>query len=116
MKTPIAILSVLALAVSFVSAEESEKGKPERKRPNPKQHFEKMDSDSSGTVSIEEFKAAPRGKENPEKAEEIFKKIDADSSGGITLEEMMQAHKNRRGGPEGKERGERKEKTDPAVE
>lgn len=107
MKTPIAILSVLALAVPYTFAEEGKCEKPEGKRPNPKEHFEKMDADDSGTVSLEEFKSNPRAKENPEKAEEIFKKMDADSSGDITFEEMIKFHKmhrppHREGGP-GKE-------------
>jgi len=101
MKTPIAILSAFALAVPFASAEQGEKGKPEGKRPNPKEHFEKMDADDSGTVSLEEFKSTPRAKENPEKAEEIFKKMDADTSGDITFAEMIEAHKKRKEGGEG---------------
>lgn len=96
MKTPIAILSVVALVMPLVSAEEGERGRPDGKRPNPRQHFDRMDADSSGTVSLEEFKSTPRAKEHPEKAEEIFKRIDADSSGDITFQEMVQHHQKMR--------------------
>jgi Ca2+-binding EF-hand superfamily protein len=93
-------------------------------RPNPKEHFKKMDADNNGTVSLEEFKSNPRAKENPEKATEIFKKMDADSSGGVTLEEMIEHHKkhrpdHREGGPEGGDKGdggEAKEKSGPTVD
>ena len=83
-----------------------------------------MDADGNGSVSLEEFKSTPRGKENPEKADEIFKKIDADTSGDITFKEMIEAHKkhrenNREGGSEGEgngEGGEDKEKSGPTVD
>lgn len=106
MKTPIAILSVVALVMPLVSAEEGERGRPDGKRPNPRQHFEKMDADSNGTVSLEEFKSTPRAKEHPEKAGEIFKRIDADSSGGITFEEMVEHHKKMRARHRDGRRGE----------
>ncbi len=105
MKIALYLIGSALLASSVCSAEEGKK----RKRPMPdrgamaEKIFKKLDADSSGTVSLEEFKAGPRAKENPEKAEEIFKKIDADSSGGITFEEFKSAKPPRKDGKGGKE-------------
>ncbi len=50
--------------------------------------FESVDTDSSGGLSIEEFKAgAPRGADRS-KSEELFKAIDSDSNGSVTREEQ----------------------------
>ncbi len=57
--------------------------------------FKKLDADSNGAISLEEFKAGPRGQRNPERAEAVFKKIDADSDGKVTLEEFK-AHRPER--------------------
>jgi Ca2+-binding EF-hand superfamily protein len=57
--------------------------------PPPKaSSFESVDTDSSGGLSIEEFKAGgPKGAENT-KSEELFKAIDSDSDGSVTKEEQ----------------------------
>jgi hypothetical protein len=44
------------------------------------------------SLSLDEFKAGPRGQKDPTKAEEVFKKIDSDSSGSVSLEELK-AHR-----------------------
>ncbi|HEV2556309.1 MAG TPA: EF-hand domain-containing protein [Bosea sp. (in: a-proteobacteria)] len=50
--------------------------------------FESVDTDSSGSLSIEEFKAgAPKGAASS-KSEELFKAIDSDSNGSVTQEEQ----------------------------
>lgn len=104
MKIALYLVGSALLATSVCTAEEGKK----RKRPMPdraamaEKIFKKLDADSSGTVSLEEFKAGPRAKEHPEKAEEIFKKIDADSSGGITFEEFKAAGPRKKDGKEGK--------------
>lgn len=49
--------------------------------------FDKLDGDSSGTLSIDEFKSgAPKGADSA-KSEELFKAIDSDSDGSVTKEE-----------------------------
>lgn len=50
--------------------------------------FESVDTDSSGGLSIEEFKAgAPKGADSS-KSEELFKAIDSDSNGSVTKDEQ----------------------------
>jgi len=106
MKTSIAILSSLVLSIMITRAEEG--GEREgHKKPNPGERFQKVDTDGSGSISLAEFQATPRGKENPERAAEIFGKIDADSSGDLSKDEMMKfakEHKHHGHRPDGKKR------------
>lgn len=105
MKTCIQILGLLAITASLSFGEKAPKppGAEGKKRPNPEKVFAKLDADSSGSVSLEEFKASPRAQKSPEKAEEIYKKMDADGANGISLEEFK-AHGPQKGpkkGPNG---------------
>lgn len=112
MKLLITTLSTLALAapLSFAQdkpAEQPEKGGApgEHKRPSPEEIFKKMDSNSDGCLSLEEFKASRVGKKDPAKAEEIFKKSDANSDGKLTTEEFKAAHQHREGRKGGQHKG-----------
>lgn len=101
MKTSIKVLSALALTISLSYGEEAP-AKPEKKGPNPEKMFKKLDTDSSGSISLEEFKASPRGQKDPAKAESIFAKMDADSKDGVSLEEFSAAqHGPGKGGKKG---------------
>lgn len=86
MKICIQTLGIMAIAASLSYGQDGPK--KGHKPPEPEKIFAKLDSNTDGSVSLDEFKASPRGQKNPEKAGEIFKKIDADSSGGISLEEF----------------------------
>jgi EF-hand domain pair len=104
MKTTLSIIGCLAIATSITCAQDAPKGpkKPGKDHPAPEEIFKKLDADSSGSVSLDEFKASARAKENPEKAEEIFKKIDKDGNGELSLEEFKShrpPHKPGEGGP-----------------
>jgi hypothetical protein len=110
MKTCIQSLAIMALAASFSFAEEAPKGPEKGKRPNPEKLFKKLDADSSGSLSLEEFKASPMGKRNPDKAEQIFNKMDKDSADGVSLEEFK-AHAPGSGKVKGK-----KKPAEPAAE
>lgn len=118
MKTSIAILSALVLSVGMTHAEEG--GGENHKKPNPRERFDKADSDSSGTISLAEFQATPRAKEKPEKAAEIFKKIDADGSNDLSPEEMInfaKEHKKHHGEkPSDKKRPENGDKEGSVLE
>lgn len=98
MKATITLLSALAIATSLSFGEDKPAGPPKdpgtpdtltrSQRPDPEKVFKKLDANSDGAVSLDEFKAGPRAQKDPEKAAEIFKKIDADSNGSISLEEF----------------------------
>lgn len=113
MKAYLTIIGSIAIATTLGFAQEEpaeskKPGKPGKPRPNPEAIFKKLYADNSGAVSLDEFKAGPRAKENPEKAEEIFKKIDKDGNNEISLEEFKNhrpPHKPGHGGPR-KPRGE----------
>ena len=90
MKSYLNIISAMAVATSLVCAQDAPKGPkpPGKGHPAPEEIFKKLDADSSGSVSLEEFKAGKRAQENPEKAEEFFKTIDQDGNGELSLEEF----------------------------
>lgn len=86
MKICIQTLGIMAIAASLSYGQDGPK--KGHKPPEPEKIFAKLDSNSDGSVSLDEFKASPRGQKNPDKAGDVFNKIDADSSGGISLEEF----------------------------
>lgn len=104
MKHCIQALSILAIATTCTFAEDAPK---KRQRPTPEVAFKKLDTDSNGSLSLDEFKASPIGKKNPEKAEEIYKKMDADSKDGVSLNEFKAA-RQAKGKGEGKKGGKGK--------
>ncbi len=87
MKTCIRTIGILACAVSISFAQDAPE-KPERK--NPEAMFKKLDTNSDGSLSKEEFTSAMKGKK-AEGAEKRFAKLDADSDGSISLEEFKAA-------------------------
>lgn len=68
-------------------------------KPTPEQHFDKIDADASGTVSLEEFMAVPkkmaeqRKDMDPERgdalAQKAFERMDADADGTLTKDEFI---------------------------
>ena len=105
MKTIIYSLSAMAIAasLSLAQAPPQAAGGPEgaplkRERQNPEEAFKKLDTNGDGSLSLDEFKAGPRGLKDPAKAEEIFKKMDKDSDGKVTLEEFKAFRPQRRPG------------------
>ena len=105
MKICIQTLGIMAIAASLSYGQDAPK-KEGKQPPDPEKIFKKLDTNSDGSVSLDEFKASPRGQKNPDKAGEIFKKIDADSNGSISLEEFKShppkpPHKKRKEGGEG---------------
>ncbi len=87
----ITTLCVLALS-SAVSLHAADKKKPAGDKPKASadEAFKKFDKDSSGDISLEEYKA---GKPDATKAEASFKKLDANGDGKVTLEEFKAPHK-----------------------
>ena len=98
MKKLITILSALALSATFAAAADAEK-KAEKKAANPEEAFKKLDTNSDGAVTLEEFKAGPAGKRDATKAETTFKRRDKDADGKLTLEEFKPAPKKNDAAP-----------------
>ncbi len=95
MRHIIAILTTLAAAASLPLAQEAAPkdkqapaGGEKRQRPKSEEIFRKMDANSNGTLSLEEFKAGRMDPRDPAKAEEIFKKMDTNTDKKVTLEEF----------------------------
>jgi len=63
------------------------------KKGNPTEHFKKLDTDGSGTLSKEEYLARATKAKNPEKAkshlEKRFAKLDTNHDGVLSLEEFL---------------------------
>jgi hypothetical protein len=83
----LSLLAVPFLAVS-VQAEDAKPAKPDKPKQDPAAAYKKLDANADGKLTLEEFKAGPRWKKEPEKADGVFKKRDKDSSGDISLEEF----------------------------
>lgn len=114
MKHCIQALSILAIATTCSFAQDAPK---KRERPTPEAAFKKLDTNSDGSLSLEEFKASPMGKKNPEKAEAAYKKMDADSKDGVSLEEFKAARTGKgKGEGKGKKGGKGKKAADAPAE
>ena len=94
MKVITTILSVLALA-SFVNAAD-EGAKKEKPKMDPAKAFAKMDANSDGSVSKEEYMATPQAKKDAAKAEKSFAGRDKDKDGKISKEEFTAAPKKKK--------------------
>jgi Ca2+-binding EF-hand superfamily protein len=94
MKAITTILSVLALA-SFVNAAEGD-AKKDKPKMDPAKAFAKMDANSDGSVSKEEFMATPQAKKDAAKAEKGFAGKDKDGDGKITTEEFTAPGKKKK--------------------
>lgn len=76
------LAGIVSLNVLGLSAFAEDKPKP-----SPEERFKKLDKDSDGSLTLEEFKGKAEG-EKATKAEDRFKKLDKDSDGKLTLEEF----------------------------
>src|SRR4051794_3771111 len=64
---------------------------PDAKKKDPAQAFSKLDSNSDGSLTLEEMKG--KGKKDAAKIEKKFKKMDANGDGKVTLAEMKSGGK-----------------------
>lgn len=85
MKALTSILAVLALAVS-VNAADGDAAK--KKAPNPEAAFKKLDANSDGSISKEEWAASPMAKKDAAKADKAFAGKDKNKDGSISKEEF----------------------------
>lgn len=86
MKTTALLAALLLCACPALAGNKSKKA--DRKH-DPEAVFKKLDSNSDGHVTKEEFLASRKGKKNPEKAAKRFVKADANKDGRISREEFV---------------------------
>jgi len=92
MKKIATILAVLAVGgLTLNAADDAGKGKGKGKgaKVSPEEAFKKLDKNSDGNVSKEEYMASPQAKKDATKAEESFKKRDKNSDGSLSKEEFL---------------------------
>lgn len=92
MKVITTLLSVLALA-SLVNAADEGAKKP---KADPAKAFAKLDANSDGSLSKEEFLASPQAKKDAAKAEASFGKKDKDGDGKLSKEEFSAMGKKKK--------------------
>jgi len=125
-----AAASLVCLGVAMAQPAGNGEGKPPVRR-DPAKLFERIDTDGSGTLSLEEYKAnydkrieamkaraAAQGKEiTPPSAEDAFNKIDTDADGSISKEEFIASvTKPGKKGEGAKPEGEKKAEDEPKAE
>lgn len=61
--------------------------------------FDKLDKNADGSLSKDEFMAAPNNQQNPERAAKAFAKMDQDANNALSKEEFVSAgNKKSKGG------------------
>jgi Ca2+-binding EF-hand superfamily protein len=95
MKVITTLLSLLAIA-SFVNAADEKKEEGKKPKADPAKAFAKLDANSDGSISKEEFMASPQAKKDATKAEESFGKRDKDKDGKLSKEEFTAMGKKKK--------------------
>jgi hypothetical protein len=87
MKKTITALFLAALVLPL-AAQEPDKAKDKPAKPNPARAFKKLDADSDGFVSKDEFMKSPMATKNQERAAKVFTNKDKDKDGKLSKEEF----------------------------
>ena len=103
MKLTTIALAVLATSALMVPCRAQEA--PDKPKRTPEEAFAKLDKNSDGAVSKEEFMASKKAQKDPEKAAKKFGKMDADANGSLSLDEFKAgaAKKEKSGDKDGDE-------------
>ena len=103
MKSPAIALAVLATSALMVPCRAQEA--PDKPKRTPEEAFAKLDKNSDGAVSKEEFMASKKAQKDPEKAAKKFGKMDTDANGSVSLDEFKAgaAKKEKSGDKDGDE-------------
>jgi len=81
-------IAFLALATSALLLPARAEEGADKPKADPATAFAKIDANSDGSMTKEEFVASPRGQKDPEKAAKKFTKMDADANGSVSLDEF----------------------------
>ncbi len=84
-RSSLALVAIAASALLLPVRAEEGADKP---KADPAKAFAKIDANSDGSMTKEEFVASPRGQKDPEKAAKKFTKMDADANGSVNLDEF----------------------------
>ena len=84
-RSSLVLVAIAASALLLPVRAEEGTDKP---KADPAKAFAKIDANSDGSVTKEEFVASPRGQKDPEKAAKKFTKMDADANGSVSLDEF----------------------------
>lgn len=88
MKLLLTLTALLASASLGLAADEEKAKQPQEGDGTTKDLFQRLDTNADGTLSKEEFLAAPFAKKDPGKAEIRFTALDADGDSQLTREEF----------------------------
>jgi Ca2+-binding EF-hand superfamily protein len=88
MKSITVMLAAMALSSTLVLAQDDEKKGEDHPKRSPEKIMKKLDTNSDGKISLEEWKASPRHQKDPAKAEELFKTMDTNKDGFISMDEL----------------------------
>jgi Ca2+-binding EF-hand superfamily protein len=100
-------VAAVALVSLTMAWGQDEKSGEEHARRSPEEILKKLDTNHDGKISLDEWKASPRSRKDPARAQEMFNKLDANHDGFITLDELK-AH------PMGQHHHEKGEHTSPS--
>lgn len=79
---------LIVLPGSFLNAEESQNADDKKAAARAKA-FLQLDKDHNGSLSLEEFRASPNFKDDPERASKVFSRLDKDGNGALSQEEFV---------------------------
>jgi hypothetical protein len=89
MKLILTLTALLVTASLALAADEPKKGDGKEGKRNPEEFFKRLDANSDGSISKDEYMAGPRAKQDPAKAGENFGKLDKDKDSKLTKEEFL---------------------------
>lgn len=91
MKLILTLAALATLAFNVQAADEKKPDAPaagaEKPKHDPEASFKKTDTNSDGSVSLDEFKATKQAQKDVTKAEATFQRKDKDKDGKLTLDE-----------------------------
>jgi hypothetical protein len=88
MKLFLAVAAVAFISFTVAWGQDEKSGEEHGPRRSPEEMLKKLDTNNDGKISLDEWKAGPRGQKDPARAEEMFNKLDANHDGFITLDEL----------------------------